>query len=116
MTNTGSTNSGRPNRIDEVREQMVCDYYQQEMPVSQIMELTGVCPNTLYAIIDRNEIPRRQPRGSAKYASMPQEELINKLVPLVDYLVSDRLLKPQAVAEQLGQPVDLIERIMEERL
>jgi len=91
-----------------VRDRIVLRKYQEGATVEQVMNAAGIkCPNTIYKVLRANAIPLRRPRGG---------DTLDSLVGLVSYLLFDEGLTPAAVAEELSKPLELIQRVIEERM
>ncbi len=74
-----------PNRIPPKLEQLVIDLYESYVYVTDIIKETGVSKGTLYHILDRNEIKKRQPQDHSKqdysWHRMPKGKRTKAVIP-----------------------------------
>lgn len=73
---------GRPtplNKTPKTKEQRIIKLYEEGMTIKKIMELTQVAPNTLYRILDKNNVKKRGRVKKTNTERVLSDEIVNKI-------------------------------------
>jgi len=91
-----------------IRDRIAITKYQAGASIADVMAAANIkCPNTLYKILNANDVRMRRPRGTTP---------IDDLVGPISHLLFEEGLEPDEVAVELLQPLPFIMQIIEERL